>query len=63
MEEDVRAIDDFINVAVEGSPTAFHVGHGGCVEVRVSVGASRTWMRALQWPGWQWRAQKIDYAP
>ena len=61
MEEDVRAIDYFIEIAVEGRSTAFHVGRGGCVEVRDSMGASRTWKHAWPWPGWHWRAQRIDY--
>ena len=63
MEEDVRAIDDFIDVAVEGRATAFHIGRGGCIEERDSMGASRTWVSALPWPGWRWRAKRIDYLP
>jgi len=61
IDEDVRAIDNFIDVAVEGRSTAFHLGRGGCVEVRDSMGASRTWNHGWPWPGWKWRAQRIDY--
>lgn len=61
MEEDVRAIDYFIDVAVEGRSTAFHIGRGGFVEVRDSMGTSRTWKNAWPRPGWQWRAKRIDY--
>jgi hypothetical protein len=59
---DLRAIDSFIDDAVEGRATAFHLGRGGCIEVRGS-NEPRTWMNASPWPGWRRRAERIDYLP
>jgi hypothetical protein len=60
---DLRAIDSFIDIAVEGRATAFHLGRGGCVEVRGSNHEPRTWMHAWPWPGWRRRAERVDYVP
>lgn len=60
---DLRAIDSFVDIAVEGRATAFHLGRGGCIEVRGSKREPRTWMHAWPWPGWRRRAERIDYVP
>jgi hypothetical protein len=60
---DLRAIEDFIDVAVEGRATAFHVGRGGCVEVRDGGRQFRTWHNAWPLPGWRRRAATIDFLP
>ena len=60
---DSNAVDYFINLAVEGRATAFHLGRGGCVEVRDGEKASRSWHNAWSWPGWRRRARRIGYEP
>jgi len=61
---DLRAIDHFVAVAVEGRATAFHLGRGGCVEEVTSAGSiSRSWHNALPWPGWRRRAERVEYRP
>lgn len=60
---DHRAIDYFIDIAVEGRATAFHMGRGGCVEVREGDMASRSWYNAWPWPGWRRRAKWVAYEP
>jgi hypothetical protein len=60
---DCKAVDHFISVAVEGRATAFHLGHGGCVEIRDGDKTYRGWRKAWPWPGWRRRAQRIAYGP
>ena len=62
-EADEQAIDYLIDVAVEGRATAFHIGSGGCVEVRPEDTVSRTWLNAWPLPGWRRRAERVDYMP
>jgi hypothetical protein len=61
--QDLLAIDRFIDVAVEGRATAFHIGRGGCIEVREGERSSRSWKNALPWPGWRRRADRVEYSP
>jgi hypothetical protein len=60
---DAKAVDYFMSVAVEGRATAFHVGRGGCIEIRQGETTSRTWKNAWPWPGWRGRAARVDYEP
>jgi hypothetical protein len=61
---DQSAIDYFIDVAVEGRATAFHLGRGECVEVRDGDGKSpRSWHNAWPWPGWRTRAERVAHLP
>jgi hypothetical protein len=60
---DSKAVDHFVSVAVEGRATAFHVGRGGCVEVREGGKTFRSWRNAWPWPGWRRRAERVDYEP
>lgn len=63
-DEDLRAIDAFIREAREGRVTAFHIGRGGCTEVRNEDGAVfRSWMNCLPFPGRRRLAKRINYAP
>lgn len=63
-DEDIRAIDAFIAEAREGRVTAFHIGHGGCTEVRDDNGrVFRSWMNCLPFPGRRHRGMRIDYMP
>lgn len=45
---DSTAVDHLLSVAVEGRATAFHLGRGGCLEVRDGGDISRSWNNA--WP-------------
>ena len=58
-----EAVDYFISVAVEGRATAFHLGRGGCVEVREGAKTVRSWHNAWPWPGWRRRAERVGYEP
>jgi hypothetical protein len=60
---DANAVDYFIGVAVEGRATAFHLGRGGCVEVREGGNTLRNWHNAWPWPGWRRRAERVGYEP
>lgn len=60
---DSKAVDYFISVAVEGRATAFHLGRGGCVEIREGDRTSRSWHHAWGWPGWRRRAERVAYEP
>jgi hypothetical protein len=60
---DVQAIDNVIDVAIEGRATAFRLGRGGCVEEEHGGGSSRSWKNAWPWPGWRRRAERVDYLP
>lgn len=57
------AVDHFIDIAVEGRATAYHLGGGGCIEVSEGTKASRSWHNAWPWPGWRRRAVRIKYQP
>ena len=59
--DDFESIDYFIRVAVEGRATPFHLGQGGCVEIREGEAISRTWKNALPWPGWRRRAAQVEF--
>ena len=60
---DAKAVDHFISLAVEGRATAFHLGRGGCVEIREDGNTSRSWHNAWPWPGWRRRAERVEYEP
>lgn len=60
---DAKAVDHFISMAVEGRATAYHLGRGGCIEVRVDGKSSRSWKNAWPWPGWKRRAERVEYEP
>jgi len=60
---DAKTVDYFISVAVEGRATAFHLGRGGCVEVREGAKTVRSWHNAWPWPGWRRRAKRVGYEP
>ncbi|MEP7740420.1 hypothetical protein ABKW28_22480 [Nocardioides sp. 31GB23] len=60
---DAEAVDHFISMAVEGRATAYHLGRGGCIEVRDDGKSSRSWNNAWPWPGWKGRADRVDYEP
>ena len=60
---DAKAVDDFISMAVEGRATAYHLGRGGCIEVRDDGKSSRSWKNAWPWPGWKRRADRVEYEP
>ena len=60
---DTRAIDYFISAAVEGRATAFHLGRGGCIEIRDADSTSRSWHHAWPLPGWKRRAERVGYEP
>ena len=62
-DADRKAVDHFIDVAVEGRATAFHLGRGGCVEFREGNTTSRGWHNAWPWPGWRRRAERVGYGP
>lgn len=62
-DTDSAAIDYFIDVAVEGRATAFHLGRGGCVEIQEGDETFRSWRNALPWPGWRRRAERVEYEP
>ena len=61
--EDLRAIEDFLDIAVNGHATALRVGRGGCIETHNGGRTTRTWQNAWPWPGWRRRAQRIEYRP
>lgn len=63
LDVDLQSIDFFVKVAVDGRATAFHLGRGGCVEVRDGDRTSRTWCNAFAWPGWRRRAERVDFRP
>jgi hypothetical protein len=60
---DIEAIDQVIDVAVDGRATAFHIGRGGCVEELNGGVMSRTWKNAWPWPGWRRRSDRVEYLP
>lgn len=60
---DAEAIDHLLRVAIEGRVTAFHLGRGGCIEIRDRGKTTRSWRNAVPWPGWKRRADRVDYAP
>jgi hypothetical protein len=62
-EENRRAIDYFVDVAVEGRATAFHLGRGGAIEIRDGDSSNLSWHNAFGLPGWRRRATKVSFAP
>lgn len=60
---DAEAVDHFISMAVEGRATAYHLGRGGCIEVRKDGRSSQNWHNAWPWPGWRRRADRVEYEP
>jgi hypothetical protein len=61
IDEDMRAIDQTLRLAVEGRALAFHLGRGGCVEEINGLSTTRTWCNAWPWPGWRRRAERVTY--
>lgn len=59
---DRRAIDDAVDLAVEGLATGFHSKRGGCLEERHRDGTvTRSWSNAVGIPGWRRRWARVDY--
>lgn len=61
---DRRAIDDLVDLAVDGRATSFHSKRGGCLEERHPDGTvTRSWNNAVPTPGWRRRWLRVDYVP
>lgn len=61
---DRHAIDDAVDLAVEGRVTGFHSKRGGCLEERHRDGTvTRSWRNAVGIPGWRRRWARVDYEP
>jgi hypothetical protein len=60
---DAHTIDSFIDAAVEGRVTAYHLGKGGAIEERTGDIVDRTWLNAVPLPGWRRRATAHAYRP
>ena len=60
-DKDAKTVDYFVDVAIEGRVRAFHLGRGGCAEIREDDRVDRSWHNAWPWPGWRRRAERVEY--